>query len=149
MASAYTIDWPIAMKRPCTPEDSPPHKRRQLGKPIVPPEIFVNSPRAERGSRNSHFIFGNNDSKEFRFRCTLPPADSTQQYHPKPLHCEEGRGLENIKMSLLSEWEMKFEGPHFVLNAVLERIGLVSRLLSQESTNWLEHRGFLEGFLGL
>jgi len=38
-------------------------------------------------------------------------------------------------MSLLSEWEMKFEGPHFVLNAVLERIGLVSRLLSQESTN--------------
>ncbi len=34
-------------------------------------------------------------------------------------------------MSILSKWDMKFEGPRFALDAVFEKIGLITRLLAQ------------------
>lgn len=123
------------MTRPRTPDDSTPRKRRPLNETIVPPEIVVIKPtQVKRGLRHSPFIFGNDCSRDFCFRNTLPPAHSTQRCRSESLRYEEGRGLENIKMSILSEWDMKFEGPRFALDAVFERIGLIGRLLAQPST---------------
>ncbi len=133
-----------SMKRSQTPENLVPRKRPHYDGNVKPRDKTVLESTQDDGVRCPHFTFGNNDNpKEFGFRCGLPFTKDTQQRAPLQVASTVGR-FDKIELRLSSDWCINYEGPDFALDAVLERLPLMAKLLSGASTTRLRHswRGF-------
>jgi len=133
-----------SMKRSQISESLIPRKRPHYDGNVKPRDKTVLKSTQDDGIRCPHFTFGNNDNpKEFGFRYGLPFTKDTQQRAPLQVASTVGR-FDIIKLRHSSDWCIDYEGPDFALDAVLERLLLMAKLLSSTSTTRLRHswRGF-------